>query len=187
MPLDSGNSDIRSEVTDSRGLIKKIQLHIPGFRAYRTGDDLRIADELLRKQVSVNLNLAMGKLVSARSMMASEGDFQNLTTIGSAISQIQQLDGEILHSAQGYTGISPAIRIDDSKLNALYEYDLAFVESSVAIMNATNISGTGTGDINAFKSGIANIISLVTVVRNNWEKRIQTVEKIVISLKGGML
>ncbi|QRF74892.1 hypothetical protein Thermo_00385 [Thermoplasmatales archaeon] len=184
MQPNSGNDDIRQEVTESRGLLKKIQLLIPGFRAYRIGDDLRVADEMLRKQVSNNLNMAMAKLVSARSQMASDGDFQNLTPIGSALSKIQQLDGEILHSAQGYTGISPAIRIDESKLNALYEYDLSFVDSSAKINDAAGTPGITSGDTAALSTGIANIIGLIAVIRDSWRKRIDTVEKIIIAQKG---
>jgi len=184
MQPNSGNDDIRQEVTESRGLLKKIQLLIPGFRAYRIGDDLRVADEMLRKQVSNNLNMAMAKLVSARSQMASNGDFQNLTPIGSALSKIQQLDGEILHSAQGYTGISPAIRIDESKLNALYAYDLSFVDSSAKINDAAGMPGITSGDAAALSTGIANIIGLISVIRDSWRKRIDTVEKIIIAQKG---
>jgi len=184
MQPNSGNNDIRQEVTESRGLLKKIQLLIPGFRAYRIGDDLRVADEMLRKQVSNNLNMAMAKLVSARSQMASNGDFQNLTPIGSALSKIQQLDGEILHSAQGYTGISPAIRIDESKLNALYEYDLSFVDSSAKINDAAGMPGITSGDAAALGTGIANIIGLIAVIRDSWRKRIDTVEKLIIAQKG---
>jgi len=184
MQPNSGNDDIRQEVTESRGLLKKIQLLIPGFRAYRIGDDLRVADEMLRKQVSNNLNMAMAKLVSARSQMASNGDFQTLTPIGSALSKIQQLDGEILHSAQGYTGISPAIRIDESKLNALYEYDLSFVDSSAKINDAAGMPGITSGDAAALSTGIANIIGLISVIRDSWRKRIDTVEKIIIAQKG---
>ena len=40
--------DIRGTVEDNRGLLKKIQIIVPGFSGYREKEDLRAADELLR-------------------------------------------------------------------------------------------------------------------------------------------
>ena len=45
-------TDLRNKVEDDRGLLKKIQLAIPGFRGYRQKEDLRIADSLLRIQIA---------------------------------------------------------------------------------------------------------------------------------------
>ena len=47
--------DLRTKVEDDRGLIKKIQLCIPGFRGYRQKEDLRLADSLLRQQIADEL------------------------------------------------------------------------------------------------------------------------------------
>ncbi len=59
----SGNSpDLRDKVVDSRGFFKKLQLAIPGLKEYRKLEDIRAADELLRKQVFDKLDGAKGKL-----------------------------------------------------------------------------------------------------------------------------
>ena len=43
--------DLRTEVDKSRGLLKRIQLLVPGYSGYRKLEDLRAADELLRGQI----------------------------------------------------------------------------------------------------------------------------------------
>ncbi|MEM0155028.1 MAG: hypothetical protein QW597_00255 [Thermoplasmataceae archaeon] len=182
MQPEEPNPDIPQEVKENRGLLKKIQLIIPGFREYRIGDDLRAADALLRKQISSSLNRSIAALQSARSRLASDGDFNNLTSIASALSKLQQLDGEILHSAQGYTGISPTIRIDASRLNSLYKYDLGFLDYSEKF---ETLSGSlPLNDSNALKQRMDDISGLAVEVKNNWEKRIETIENILIS-RGG--
>ena len=52
-------TDLRNKVEEDRGLLKKIQLGIPGFRGYRQKEDLRIADSLLRMQVADLLRSAV--------------------------------------------------------------------------------------------------------------------------------
>jgi hypothetical protein len=47
--------DLRERVKEDRGLLKKLEMAIPGFRGYRKREDLRIADSLLRKQLANNL------------------------------------------------------------------------------------------------------------------------------------
>src|SRR5256885_16816857 len=43
--------DIRDRVEQDRGLLKKIQLAIPGYAGYRRREDIRAADNLLRIQL----------------------------------------------------------------------------------------------------------------------------------------
>ena len=51
--MQNGDShDIRNDVEDNRSILKKIQLLVPGFSGYRQKEDIRIADQLLRSQVS---------------------------------------------------------------------------------------------------------------------------------------
>jgi len=40
--------DIRERVEEDKGILKKIQSFIPGFRGYRRKEDLRDADRMLR-------------------------------------------------------------------------------------------------------------------------------------------
>ncbi|MBU4189406.1 MAG: hypothetical protein KJ886_00210, partial [Candidatus Thermoplasmatota archaeon] len=48
-------ADLRKKVEEDRGMLKKIELAIPGFRGYRKREDLRIADSLLRAQLADRL------------------------------------------------------------------------------------------------------------------------------------
>jgi len=177
--MSSNPNDIRQQVIDNRGIIKKLELKIPGFRAYRTGDDLRISDALLRKQISQKLEAALSALQNLRSSFVSQGKFQDLTEIGHVISVLQQLDGALLHGQQGYSGISPAIRIDDAKLNQLYQYDLDLMSAAEQIEEKCNFnSGTAGGGASFFSSQFQEIALMVNNLNETWSHRIETIEKI---------
>ena len=111
----------------SRGPQKNLELLIPGLRNYRKLDDLRVADDMLRNQVADKLNAAKANLEGIRKQMASAGDFTNLTNVGSLISQLQQMAGEVRHAEQGYSGWVASVTIDQNRLNQLYDYDYDFV------------------------------------------------------------
>jgi len=46
--------------------LKKLQLPIPGFRGYRTKEEIRVSDEMLRNQAADRLDRAKGNLEQVR-------------------------------------------------------------------------------------------------------------------------
>lgn len=178
----SGSPDLRDKVIESRGFLKKLQLSIPGLREYRTLEDIRAADELLRKQVFDKLDGAKDRLEATRKSMADKGDFSNLTQMGSTISLLQQIAGEVFHAQQGSAGISPNIRIEEGTLNKLYEYDYNFVNSAEQVFSAANsslaeyTSGTATSQAITTKIG-----QMLEDFKHAWQTRLESVEDILVT------
>jgi hypothetical protein len=180
--LSQGNPDIRQQVDDNRGLVKKLQLLIPGLRGYRSKEDLRVSDELLRNEVADRLDKVKENLEKLRKQVASSNDFTNLTVVGSLISQVQTLSGEVRHAAQGYAGWVAPITIDEDKLNKLYDYDYTFVSSVFQLDDATT-PGKVTYDStspNSIQSSINTISQSVGDIRQKWSLRLEAIEGIAL-------
>ena len=118
--------DIRQKVDADRGILKRVQLLIPGFRGYRLGEDIREADSLLRLQVADKVHASVQSIQDCRTALANAGQFQALNSLADALSDLQRLEGEIRHAAQGYSGISPTTRVRPEQLDGLYQYDYGF-------------------------------------------------------------
>jgi hypothetical protein len=173
--------DIRKAVEDNRGTLKKLQLKIPALREYRKLEDIRAADQLLRKQISGKLDDSETKLEDLRKTMTAKNDFSSLTIIGNTISQIQQVSGVIQHAQQGSAGISPNIRIDEGVLNKLYEYDFDSVNASEQIFTtcSNSISDYNTG--RQITDIASQISSLLDNLGMSWKKRLDSVENILVT------
>ncbi|MFA5896850.1 MAG: hypothetical protein WC985_08115 [Thermoplasmata archaeon] len=122
-------ADIREKVEEDRGLIKKIQLHIPGYAGYRRREDIRQADNILRIYISDQVKTIRGSLENIRDQRAADGMYQGLQTIGNSIFTLQGIEAKTRHAEQGYSGFSPAIRVEEGELDKLYEYDYAMLEA----------------------------------------------------------
>jgi hypothetical protein len=173
--------DLRKAVEENRGTWKKLQLKIPGLKEYRNLEDIRAADQLLRKQISGRLDDSKIKLEELRKSMTAKNDFNNLTLVGTAISQIQQVSGVIQHAQQGSAGISPNIRIDKGVLNKLYEYDFKSVDASEQIFTSCSNS---TSDYNSGKLTqeiISKITSILDDLGMSWKKRLESVQNILVT------
>jgi hypothetical protein len=180
--LSQGNPDIRQQVEDNRGMVKKLQLLIPGLRGYRSKEDIRVSDDMLRNEVADRLDRVKGNLDQIRKQVASSNDFTNLTVVGSLMAQVQTLSGEVRHAAQGYAGWVAPIQINEDKLNKLYDYDYSFVSSVFQLDDATSpgkLKYDATAP-NSIQSSINAISQSVADIRQKWSLRLEAIEGIAL-------
>jgi hypothetical protein len=175
------NPDIRQQVDQGRGFLKKLQMMVPGLRGYRSKEDIRVADDMLRNQVADKIDLAKSDLENVRKQMVLASDFTNLNTVGSLISQFQQFSGEVRHSQQGYSGFAASFSFDDARLNKLYEYDYAFVNAGMALLNNSMPPGLTYDPANpaSVQPQLQRLQSLVSDFKIKWGQRIEAVENIL--------
>jgi len=172
--------DIRDQVEDDRGLLKKIQLVIPGFRGYRKREDIRAADSILRLQMADGLIKVRQGLEEARSSMLEEYQSKNIDRIAGAINHVQTLEGKVRHAEQGYTGFSPAVRIEENELNRIYEYDSSMIGSihSLDQSQASLLNLVRSGDENGATEALRAIKDELVDFERAFEDRIPLISGI---------
>jgi len=122
-------TDLREKVEEDRGLIKKIQLFIPGYRGYRQREDARIADSMLRTQVADAVKLRVVQPLEVCRESASRGlELNIMNDIAATLTKAKMIEAKIRHAQEGYSGISAGVRILQNELNKLYELDLSLLE-----------------------------------------------------------
>jgi hypothetical protein len=114
--------------------------------------------------------------------MAAAGDYTNLTSVGSLISQVQQLGGEVRHAQQGYSGWVPTITINPDKLNKLYEYDYGFVNSAVQLQSLTTSPSLvyDTTAPNSVQVVLSRLGGAVSDFKQKWSVRMEAIENILV-------
>jgi zinc-ribbon domain len=175
--------DLRQKVESDRGVLKRLQLLIPGFRGYRQGEDIREADAFLRIQVADKLKNGRSTVENSRAALANAGQFQVLNDLSPLIANLWQLEGEIRHAEQGYTGISPAVRINPQQLDRLYEYDYGFAQAADQLNQTLSSLPTLLMQGNASQAPgvIATARSQINELQQAFKARLQTIEGIRIS------
>ena len=151
--------DIRQKVEEDRGLLKKIQMIIPGYRGYRIREDLRDSDKMLRMELAKKLALQRKQMEESREEIAQSMPMsKSLVSIGGVISQYKKVEGVMVHSDSGYSGLAADIKFKEDEMNRLYDYDLSileniqFIDQAIGEMRSA-IGGEQDGEImNAVKS-----------------------------------
>jgi hypothetical protein len=175
--------DLREKVEDNRGVLKRLQLLIPGFRGYRQGEDIRAADSFLRIQVADKIKNARATIENARTALTNANQFQALNDLAPIIADLLRLEGQIRFAEQGYTGISPAVRINPQQLDRLYEYDYGFVQAADQVnQTVAPLPSIATGANPAAVSElVATARSQVNQLDQAFRARVQVIEGIRIS------
>ncbi|HYU06603.1 MAG TPA: hypothetical protein VEM77_05440 [Thermoplasmata archaeon] len=171
--------DIRDRVEQDRGLLKKIQLVIPGYAGYRRREDIRAADNLLRIQLANQLKGVRGDLEDIRDGMAMNGKVQGLQSIGNAIFTIEGLEAKVRHAEGGYSGLSATIRIEETELDRLYEYDYAMLESldkAAAVVPMIR----DASDPKSFEAAVKGLREAIAGFESAWKSRTNAVTGIQV-------
>src|SRR5881396_1751729 len=171
--------DIRDRVEQDRGLLKKIQLVIPGYAGYRRREDIRAADNLLRIQLANQLKGVRGDLEDIRDQMAMDGKVQGLQSIGNAIFTIEGLEAKVRHAEGGYSGLSATIQIKETELDRLYEYDYAMLES--LDQAARLVQGIrDAADPKSFEGAVKSLLKSLSSFEAAWKSRTNAVTGIQV-------
>ncbi|MDW7775161.1 MAG: hypothetical protein SCH39_02355 [Methanosarcinales archaeon] len=121
--------DLRSKVEEDRGIVKQIELLIPGFHGYREREDIRAADSLLRQQLANKMKEINSIFEQCREELGRAMDLMLISDMGNIIKFSRLIENRIRHAEQGYTGISADFRIEEEELNTMYEWDLALLQT----------------------------------------------------------
>ena len=173
--------DIRQKVEEDRGLIKKIQLMVPGYRGYRLREDLRNSDKMLRLELSKRLALQRTELEEFRQTLVTSNPMsKNLTVVGGIVNEYKKIEGLVAHGESGYSGIRADIRIDVPELNQLYEYDsgmidnLNFIEQSIGDLR----TALDQNDDASMSEQLKNVRMRIVGFEEKFAKRISTIQGI---------
>ena len=119
--------DLRDKVEKERGLLKKIELAIPGFRGYRKREDLRIADSMLRDYIARILDDVEKSLKRVRDNLTAMMALDYMDDAGRLLNRISAIEEKVRHAEQGYMGLVGDYTVDVDQLNNLYEFDLKLI------------------------------------------------------------
>jgi hypothetical protein len=165
-------TDLRDQVVEDRGVIKKIQLIFPGYHGYRVNEDLRDADVILKDELYKKMLDVITNLKAGESSLVGNGQFKGLESIGAVRSKIQTAAEAVKHHGAGYSGISAPIRVDAKKISALYDLDMKIFEQMQNLWNAVNgfVQDCASGNFNQGKlQEVGSVVSVITDLNNSRE------------------
>lgn len=171
--------DIRERVAEDRAFLKKLELAIPGFRGYRKREDRRVADSLLRKQVADRLRECTKIAEEIREAMASQMELDLIRDTGNLVNKLDALESKVRHAEQGYSGVAPDIKVLESEIEKLYEFDYNLIQGVDKLKNLLNSAKESVmlGDMGSFKTQMNAVNSEIKEFLSLFNKRIEIISR----------
>src|SRR6266545_604184 len=133
----------------------------------------------IRDRVEQDRGLLKKIQLDIRDGMAMDGKVQGLQSIGNAIFTIEGLEAKVRHAEGGYSGLSATIRIEETELDRLYEYDYAMLESldkAAAVVPMIR----DASDPKSFEAAVKGLREAIAGFESAWKSRTNAVTGIQV-------
>ena len=131
-------TDFQGQIEEGRGKLKELLLKIPGFKGYIEMEDRRTADKMVRDTVADRYQEQLDRLTGIMTEFVDRGDLVYMDKLEGAAVKIRTFIDKIRHAVYGYSGFFDAIKVDEAKLEKLYDYDQALLDGIDGISETLN-------------------------------------------------
>lgn len=151
---ESYGSDAYSNIQDNFNSVESLMRKIPGFKGYLEKRDRREADQLLRETLAARFEEVRLQFAQIQEALSNDIikaiDFAE--PMGRIDNQLMGLIGKIKDAPQGYAGFFDAVKVDEAKLQEIYQFDQTMMghgEQIATAVIALADSVDADGDIHA--------------------------------------
>ena len=113
---------------EQRNIIESILRRIPGFHGYLEKEYRRKSDDLQRDWLADRLQRSKRAIDDLSRPLADAGQIDLLPQIDRIRARLDKLIGRIRGAVQGYSGFFDLVRVDEERLDRVYEQDMALME-----------------------------------------------------------
>jgi hypothetical protein len=121
-------ADFQGQIESERGKLKELLSKVPGFKGYIEMEDRRTADKMIRELVADRYQELLDDYTGIQTEFVDRGDLDFLDDLETVTVKIRTFIDRIRNAAYGYSSFFSAIKIDQEKLERIYDYDHALLD-----------------------------------------------------------
>jgi hypothetical protein len=164
-------SDLFDKVTGQMDFVKKLASYIPGFNGYVERQNRRAADKLLRESVADRFEELWKRTSNVQTDMVNAGMIALMDDMEQGAIQLRTFADKIRSASYGYAGFFDAVKINETELAQLYQFDLAFFDVAGQIDHGLDNIEASMEDEAGLKAAIRNLISLTREAVTTFDRR----------------
>ena len=168
-------SDLFDKVSSQMDFVKQLASKIPGFSGYVERQNRRAADKLLRESVADRFEELWKRTSKVQTDMVDAGMIALMDDMEQAAIQLRTFADKIRTATYGYAGFFDAVKIKETELAQLYQFDLAFFNVAEQIGRGLDNLEASMGDEDGLKAAIRNLISLAREAVTTFDRRYEMI------------
>jgi hypothetical protein len=116
--------------------LERLMNAIPGFKGYRERDLRRDADRLQREHLASLLEEGKKALNQVAAALTRSGGLEAINDVETARKRLDKVANRIRYAERGYTGFFDAIKVDETVLARVYQFDMGLMEDVDGVRTA---------------------------------------------------
>ena len=109
-------------------ITERILAALPGFRGYKEKELRRESDKLIRNHIYLRLSEARKDLKVAFQKLSDNKMQEVLTDMDRFIMRFDRVSEKINHASYGYAGFYDVVKVEESKLDKMIDYDNGLID-----------------------------------------------------------
>lgn len=164
-------NDIYGKVESQRNALERVIDFIPGWSGYQKRQKRRAADRLLRQTLAGKLQEQRRRLDAAQRKLIDNGRLDLVDDAERAVTQLKTFTDRIRFASYGYAGLFDAVKIGESELKQLYDFDAALVEYAERLDTANDHLRTAISEGEGIEQTLDVIQEIVQEANTAFDQR----------------
>jgi hypothetical protein len=153
------SDQILGKVTGDLDPFKKIASKIPGFDGFIKRSQCRDADKLLRDTIADRYEQQYQRISGLQRDLINQGQIAYVDDLESAAIKLRTFIDRIRRAARGYAGLFDAVKVNETELANVYQYDATMLDQVDEIGRAVDNVEASIGS-DGLPAAIRNLSSL---------------------------
>jgi hypothetical protein len=128
----------------AQNLLERIANKIPGFKGYRDRELRRDADRLQREHLASLLDKTKRTLDDAANAATRSGALDLINDVETARKRLDKVVARVRYAERGYSGFFDPVKIDETTLERVYQFDLGLLDGVEEIQLAAQQAATAS-------------------------------------------
>jgi hypothetical protein len=161
---------IFGKVTSDQDVFKKILSKVPGFSGYIERQSRRDSDKLLRETIFHRFRELEGRVSELQRQFISSHDIQYVGDLEASAIKLRTFADRVHTASRGYSGLFDAVKINETELAKLYQYDAALLDLSDEVGRAIDNVQSSVGT-DGLPAAIRNLESVSRKCVETFDRR----------------
>lgn len=144
----------------AQNALERLMNSIPGFKGYRERDVRRDADRLQREYLSSRLDEGKKALNQVAMAITRGGDLDVINDVETARKRLDKVSSRILYAERGYSGFFDAVKVDETVLARVYQFDMGLIEDVDGVRAAAAAAAQSADSRSAVQDLIGRVDAL---------------------------
>jgi DNA repair ATPase RecN len=169
-------------VQESSKFLERLMLQIPGFRGYKTREQRREADRIVRDYIYRVLESSRDNLMTAFEGLNESKVSELMQPMNKLVAKLDRVAEKINHASYGYSGFFDSIKIDEPQLNDMLSYDTQLMDLARKFSDATSSfrDSVSQGNLESAQSTEKTLESSVRELEEAFDHRRAVIEGVKV-------